>query len=823
MIYSEQIYNNNLGKSVAVNGNLLAIGNPAWTRYNIYSGYTKNGEVLVFQYNTATNNYDFIKTCDGAVSDFKTSSLSVVVENGLGSSVSISDDFIAMGGEYELNYITGSAGGSSSAENRPHTYTYYISKSISSIVDPNYTLLTSSMSTGSITGAQSVAISPKLESHFLNGSTTDEKYLLGGSPYYNNNQGAVYVYKVLTGSMTLYQTLTGPINSYFGASIKINPSASIRYETGSSGNIETYSRSFVIGTHRDSPSNKVYYYEFQSSSKMWINTYTFDNANYKRDISGLDFLHTSSVNIFSSSIDSFGQSVSIYGDVIAIGAPTALTYSEYSGSTIERRGAAYIYRRKDCHGDALTWELEAKVFGNSDTEKTNYFGYSVDVADNRVAIGSPNRDFPYSAYGAYMSVYDESPDMMSYVLGQVCVYDYISGSWILDSGKQITKRKDYGSSVLAYGYSVALNERTLVVGSPLILSNESFRLNKLLISEESDNTTNLLTCSCTHAISASVIETGSVALYYFSGSAVSGSEPIPEYLLCVDDGDPYEFMEGKAYIYNFNNYALNPHVGNVFYRNGKIIFTNSGSLFDSILTDRANPDRPYYDVTCDSTVTIFEKQVICRVEPGEFNVSTNPTAITKNSFEYDIDSDREFTFKDLDIISQCISSKLVGTPNWSSSIDEEDASIYVNYKALYPNTYNLNNFATTFNSASFDINGDNVTDTNDIQILWKWFIHKLDQKVLNEYVSPKSERKTYWEIDEYLTDKTGKNNTFTVKPEFLSYNQSSSTDLTGSFLAPYITTIGLYNNTDLVAVAKLGMPIKNSGEFPINLIVKWDN
>jgi hypothetical protein len=41
-------------------------------------------------------------------------------------------------------------------------------------------------------------------------------------------------------------------------------------------------------------------------------------------------------------------------------------------------------------------------------------------------------------------------------------------------------------------------------------------------------------------------------------------------------------------------------------------------------------------------------------------------------------------------------------------------------------------------------------------------------------------------------------------------------------LAPYITTVGLYNGPYLVAVGKLGTPIKNGGEFPINILVKWD-
>jgi hypothetical protein len=50
-----------------------------------------------------------------------------------------------------------------------------------------------------------------------------------------------------------------------------------------------------------------------------------------------------------------------------------------------------------------------------------------------------------------------------------------------------------------------------------------------------------------------------------------------------------------------------------------------------------------------------------------------------------------------------------------------------------------------------------------------------------------------------------------------------SSDTTGSFLAPFITTIGLYDdNCDLVAVAKLPQPIKSEPELPINFIVRFD-
>jgi hypothetical protein len=52
---------------------------------------------------------------------------------------------------------------------------------------------------------------------------------------------------------------------------------------------------------------------------------------------------------------------------------------------------------------------------------------------------------------------------------------------------------------------------------------------------------------------------------------------------------------------------------------------------------------------------------------------------------------------------------------------------------------------------------------------------------------------------------------------------SGSVDTTGSFLAPFITTIGLYDDEmDLVAVAKLPQPIKSEPDIPVNFIVRFD-
>ena len=62
-----------------------------------------------------------------------------------------------------------------------------------------------------------------------------------------------------------------------------------------------------------------------------------------------------------------------------------------------------------------------------------------------------------------------------------------------------------------------------------------------------------------------------------------------------------------------------------------------------------------------------------------------------------------------------------------------------------------------------------------------------------------------------------------TKGGFGDYEISSSIDQTGSYLAPYITTIGLYDdNMDMIAVAKLGNPIKSLPDFPVNFIVRID-
>jgi hypothetical protein len=98
-------------------------------------------------------------------------------------------------------------------------------------------------------------------------------------------------------------------------------------------------------------------------------------------------------------------------------------------------------------------------------------------------------------------------------------------------------------------------------------------------------------------------------------------------------------------------------------------------------------------------------------------------------------------------------------------------------------------------------------------------IYKTTTKPGVKYIKKKSILET-GEILDYRIGSSVSQNTFAG---FEHYDLSGSVDSTGSFLTPFITTIGLYDdNCDLVAVAKLPRPIKSEPDIPVNFIVRFD-
>jgi hypothetical protein len=88
-----------------------------------------------------------------------------------------------------------------------------------------------------------------------------------------------------------------------------------------------------------------------------------------------------------------------------------------------------------------------------------------------------------------------------------------------------------------------------------------------------------------------------------------------------------------------------------------------------------------------------------------------------------------------------------------------------------------------------------------------------------KYIRKKSILETGDILDYRFTSQVNSN----VKAGFEHWDLSGSVDSTGSFLTPFITTIGLYDdNCDLVAVAKLPQPIKSEPDIPVNFIIRFD-
>jgi hypothetical protein len=171
-------------------------------------------------------------------------------------------------------------------------------------------------------------------------------------------------------------------------------------------------------------------------------------------------------------------------------------------------------------------------------------------------------------------------------------------------------------------------------------------------------------------------------------------------------------------------------IGNVFYNQGLVTITRNPELH---LIDQ-------WDLTFKSTETIYEHEYLLIVNESDYNVSTNPSAVSTVGGVYE-------TF-----------------------IDD-----YGKAKRVYT-----------------------------------------EQPV--KYIKKLTTLENGTPLDFRFSGSVG-----TTKAGFEHYDLSGSVDSTGSFLAPFITTIGLYDDDcDLVAVAKLPKPIKSDPEIPVNFIVRFD-
>lgn len=606
-----------------------------------------------------------------------------------------------------------------------------------------------------------------------------------GSPHVSSSKGKVYLYKNdCTGShlsWSLYQTLepdTLVFGQRFGWDLSLNKSTELVCENR-----------LVVGC---GAANNTTVYFFELSGSEWVESYQFhQNTSSFYPLS----FNTSSYGILLSSsyqTSSFGWAVSTYGDTVVIGAPTERNVFEFTGSIGYEQGAAYIFERcdwRECPTTASDYRLVKKIYGDLYSLKNNRLGWSVSVHDKNLLIGIPKRDVTTmsSCYvrGSINQQLYCGVDLEDQINGQWMYFTYNTNSGDWDFQKTFQKKKKFMKPYRSFGNDVSVGDMSIAVGAPMNLAN---------LAREVD-----------------IVYTGSF-------------------------GIPLDDIMGKAYIYNLHNYKSQFYVGNVFYRNGTLVVNTSGSAFEGIFFDPTNPYQYEYLLRYKSRHTINEKQVVCTVEPGEFNVSTNPSAIAKATSSFDLNKNGVFDFQDADVLLRYMQYKNSTTLggysfDWSSSVVKNDDEIsfynwnadqWDNTNALFSSSLKRFENVDTWFEDLLDFNQDNKIDINDILIMWKYFSHRLTEKNYLGYINSNCQRQQVSQAIIYLDTLSKRSATPMIDPNFYNYESQCRLDKTGSYLSPFVTTIGLYDGLELVAVAKVGAPIKLPKSLPINFVVKMD-
>lgn len=512
----------------------------------------------------------------------------------------------------------------------------------------------------------------------------------------------------------------------------------------------------------------------------------------------------------SSTITSnrFGRSVAISNKSIVIGCQYDKAYKpnySYTGSALVLGAAYFYYYGYAAECLANQFNLVTKTFGNRDYLIDNNFAKSVSIDGTTAAVSSlPDvlgRTVDFSGGSYVLENYSyASTGSLDSVLGRVLIYnyDYTENKW--NKTGEIRRNKEKNHPYNIYGYAVSVSSDLLAVGGPIV---------------------NIITGSSY----SSVINESSQSLYMPST------------------------YSGSAYLYNLNKYEENPKIGNVFYKNGYFVITNTGSNYTNMLMGTGSRG---FELNYRGTHTIFEHEYIVSVRPGEFNYSTNPSALMQYPLAFDVNGDGIVDIGDVDLVMRYLRMKkfyadfvydvdglileqdtLTDYSWWANDLLQTEAEDVLQQESAYAESITTSSFDAFTKSAYdyieinlnntgiLDIDGDGQINLNDGYLFALYVLRQLNPSTIAPYINEDSTRRYVTDIQKYL-DKYCGNDKKSINSEFLNYQYSSSYDPTGSYLAPYITTVGLYQDNQLVAVGKLGRPVKNLIDWPVNIVVRFD-
>ena len=811
--------NEHFGESVSSWGPYVAVGS---SMDALSLATRRTGYVSVFKHDSkkdahrlvAKINFPFTQSVAGTSSYF---------EDSFGYSVSLRDNFLAVG----------SPTGSACSVNLYNGYVCVYDKNKGG--PDNWGII--NMLKGESNGDK-----------FGNSVAIDNDILAVGAPAYSGSKGAVYIFRkhrymdsgscldiptgsswqqvvfssdfcaeLVTSSLVVTQSYTPTF---------VSGNYTWTYETVLTSSIQAVGDNFgwsvsvdanrlIVGTNKYGTGYATMftcsYYSASMNScptASWkqIQIFRKDNTTGDLNINGPEY----SVDVSSEIItDKFGYSVSTSGKNVVVGCQYDKAYKPYyayTGSALVL-GAAYFYQYgyvEECID--FQYDLKTKTFGNRKYQTNNKFGWSVSIEGSTAAVTSlPDKltnDVDYSA-GSYIleNFSYESSGSADSVLGRATIYNYDDNSDAWHITGELRRNKEENNPYNIYGYSVSLGSDYMCVGAPIV----------------------------------NIAAPSSYSQIIDENNQVSSSFP--------------SSYSGSAYIYNMRKYETNPLIGNIFYNNGYFVITNTGSNYQNIFMGTGSRG---FEMNYQGAHTIYEHEYLVSVRPGEFNYSTNPSSLVQNPLYFDVNQDGVVDYKDVSLVMRYLQMKkfyaefvfdengIVLEPDtledyswWANDIiqteatdvlqQESDYAAYLASASFDPFTKKAFDYIETnlVNTGILDIDGDGIINLNDGFIFSLYYFGKLNPTKLSNYITAASTRIYVKDIETYLNQYCGVDHS-KVTPEFLNYQYSSSYDPTGSFLAPYITTIGLYQDNQLVAVGKLGRPIKNLIDWPVNIVVRFD-
>ena len=262
---------------------------------------------------------------------------------------------------------------------------------------------------------------------------------------------------------------------------------------------------------------------------------------------------------------------------------------------------------------------------------------------------------------------------------------------------------------------------------------------------------------------------------------------------------------------------------------GNIIDT-SGDSITIISVDIENDEIIFTDLLSTPYTASFDDGTgDFDIQNGTFNLIYNGTNYDSNIISFDIESGimvvdnieflqggaavskigNVFYNQGLIVITRDVANKL--TSGWQLD--------YKSTQTIYEHEYLLIVNQDEFNVSTNPSAVVNVGKETERYITTDGKVQTVVKNTGVNYIRKKSILENGSELDFGYTSSVNPN----VFAGFEHYELSSSVDSAGSFLLPFITTIGLYDDDcQLVAVAKLPQPIKSESDIPVNFIIRFD-